>query len=65
MNTKLEINPALLDSAVEIMKDAQAYYIADACVLSLLGVPDAKEVAQKWLQAAKTAQTLLDVFAQQ
>lgn len=65
MNAKFEIDPTLLDSAVEIMKDAQAYYIADACALSNLGGPEAKELAQKRLQAAKTAQALLDVFAQQ
>lgn len=65
MNTKLEINPALLDSAVEIMKDAQAYYIADACALSRLGGPEVKELALERLQSAKTAQALLEVFAQQ
>lgn len=65
MNAKFEIDPTLLDSTVEIMKDAQSYYIADACALSNLGGPKAKELALERLQAAKTAQALLDVFAQQ
>lgn len=57
MNAKFEIDPALLDAAAEFMK-----YIADACALSNLGGHEAEELARERLQAAKTAQTLLDFF---
>lgn len=62
MNTKFEIDPDLLVSAVEIMRDAQAYYIADACALSRIGGESTTELARERLQSAKTAETLLYFF---
>lgn len=62
MNTKFEIDPDLLVSAVEIMRDAQAYYIADACALSRIGGESAMELARERLRSAKTAETLLYFF---
>ena len=65
MNAKFEIAPDLLVSAVEIMRDAQAYYEADACALARLDTPEAREVAQSRLTSAKTAETLLYLFGTQ
>lgn len=62
MNAKFEIDPDLLVSAVEIMRDAQAYYIADACALARLDTPEAMELARERLQSAETAETLLYFF---
>lgn len=61
MNAKFEIDPSLLDKAVEIMRDAQTYYIADACALSRIG-DDAKKEALERLEKAKTAEALLYFF---
>ena len=65
MNAKFEMAPDLLVSAVEIMRDAQAYYIADACALSRIEGEEARKLALERLNAAKTAETLLYFFGSQ
>ena len=62
---RFELDPDLLASAVEIMRDAQAYYEADACALARLDSPEARELAQERLKSAKLAETLLYFFGTQ
>nr|WP_325242769.1 hypothetical protein [uncultured Oscillibacter sp.] len=62
MNTKFEMDPDLLVSAVAIMRDTQARYEADAAALVRLDTPEARELAQERLQSAKTAETLYYFF---
>ena len=62
MHVKFEMDPELLTSAVEVMRDAQAYYEADASSLARLDTPEARELAQERLRSARTAETLLYFF---
>lgn len=62
MNTKIEIDPDLLVSAVEIMRFAEDRCAGDAAALARLDTPEARELAQERLQMAKTAETLLYFF---
>lgn len=62
MNTKFEIDPALLDDAVEVMRSAVDRCEADAAALARLDIPEAKELAEARLQMAKKAETLLYFF---
>lgn len=62
MNAKFEIDPDLLLSAVEIMRDAQSYYLENAFALSRIGGTEAHEQALEQLEKAKTAETLLYFF---
>lgn len=65
MNAKFEIDPSLLDAAVEVMRFAVDRCEADAAALARLDTPEAREVAQEHLQMAKTADELLLFFAEQ
>ncbi len=65
MNAKFEIDPTLLDDAVELMRDEWARCRADACALASLVTPEARELAQERLEMAKKADKLVDVFAGQ
>lgn len=62
MNAKFEIDPDLLVSAVEILRDVQSYYEADACALSRIGGTEAHELALERLSRARTAEKLLYFF---
>ena len=62
MNTKFEIDPALLDDAVEVLRFAVDRCETDAAALARLDVPEARELAQERLQMAKKADTLLFFF---
>lgn len=62
MKTQFEIEPELLCSAVEILRDAQNYYEADACALARLDSTEAKELAQARLKSAKVAESLFYFF---
>lgn len=64
MNTKFEIDPTLLDDAVEVMRFAVDRCEADAAALARLDTPEARELAQARLQMAKKAEALLYAFAQ-
>lgn len=64
MNAKFEIDPSLLDAAVEVMRFAADRCEADAAALARLDTPEAREVAQERLQMAKTADELLLFFAE-
>ncbi len=63
MNTKIEIDPTLLDDAVELMRDERDRCRADACALAHLDSPEARELAQERLELAKKADELLHFFA--
>lgn len=65
MNTKFEIDPSLLDDAVEVMRFAVDRCEADAAALARLNTPEARELAQARLQMAKKADELLFFFAKQ
>lgn len=65
MNVKFEIDPDLLDSAIEVMRDAVSHYEADAAAPARLDTPEARELAQERLASAKTAETLLFFFGNQ
>lgn len=62
MPVKFEIEQELLDSAIEVMRDAMNHYEADACALARLDTPEARELAQERLASAKTAEALLYFF---
>lgn len=59
---EFEIDPELLTSAQDVLRDAQAYYEADACALARLGTLEARELAQERLKTAKLAETLFYFF---
>ncbi len=59
MNTKFEIDPTLLDDAVEVMRFAVDRCEGDAAALARLDIPEAQELAQARLQMAKKADGLL------
>lgn len=61
MNTKFEIDPTLLDDAVQVMRFAVDRCEADAAALVRLDTPKARER----LQMAKKADELLFFFAKQ
>jgi len=63
MKAKFEIDPTLLDTAVELMRDEAGRCRADACALVRLDTPEARELAQERLEMAKEADKLLDFFA--
>lgn len=65
MNAKFEIDPSLLDDAVEIMRFAVDRCEADAAALARLDFPEAQELARERLQMAKKADALLFFFAKQ
>lgn len=65
MNTKFEIDPSLLDDAVEVMRFTVDRCEADAAALARLNTPEARELAQARLQMAKKADALLFFFAKQ
>lgn len=65
MNAKFEIDPALLDDAVEVLRFAVDRCEADAAALARLDVPEARELAQERLRMAKKADALLFFFAGQ
>lgn len=65
MNAKFEIDPALLDDAVELMRFAMDRCEADAVAFTRMDAPDAKELDRQRLAMAKKAETLLVFFAQQ
>lgn len=65
MNTKFEIDPSLLDTAVEVMRFAVDRCEADAAALARLDTPEARDLAQERLQMAKKADELLFFFAKQ
>ena len=65
MNTKFEIDPALLDDAAEVLRFAVDRCEADAAALARLDVPEARELAQERLRMAKKADALLFFFAGQ
>ena len=65
MNTKFEIDPSLLDDAVELMRFAMDRCEDDAAALAHLDTHEAQELAQEWLQMEKRADALLLFFAHQ
>ena len=65
MNAKFEIDPTLLDDAVEVLCFAADRCEADAAALAQLDSPKARELAQERLQMAKKADELLFFFAKQ
>jgi len=65
MNAKFEIDPALLDDAVELMREEGDRCRADACALARLDTPEARELAQERLELAKKTDNLLFFFAKQ
>lgn len=65
MNAKFEIDPTLLDDAVEVMRFAVDRCETDAAALARLDAPEARELAQERLQMAKKADALLFFFAKQ
>ncbi len=65
MNAKFEMDPALLDGAVELLRDEWARCRADACALASLDTPEARELAQERLEMAKRADEPADAFAGQ
>lgn len=65
MNANFEIDPTLLDDAVEVMRFAVDCCEADAAALARLDSPEARELAQARLQMAKKADGLLFFFAKQ
>lgn len=65
MNTKFEIDPTLLDDAVEVMRFAVDRCETDAAALAHLDVPEARELAQERLEMVKKADALLFFFAKQ
>jgi len=65
MNAKFEIDPTLLDDAVELMRDEGDRCRADACALARLDTSEARELAQERLELAKKADNLLFFFAKQ
>lgn len=65
MNTKFEIDPSLLDDAVEVMCFVVDRCEADAAALARLDTPEARDLAQERLQMAKKADALLFFFAKQ
>lgn len=65
MNTKFEIDPTLLDDAVEVMRFAADCCEGDAAALARLDIPEARELTQERLSMAKKAESLLFFFAKQ
>ena len=65
MNAKFEMNPTLLDDAVEVMRFAVDRCEAEAAALARLDAPKARELAKERLAMAKKADILLFFFAQQ
>ncbi len=63
MNAKFEMDPILLDDAVELMRDEGDRCRADACALALLDSPEARDLAQDLLELAKKADELLGFFS--
>lgn len=63
MNTKFEIDSALLDDAVEVMRFTVDQCEADAAALARLDIPEARDLAGARLQMAKKADGLLFFFA--
>jgi len=63
VNAKFEMDPTLLDDAVELMRDEGDHCRADACALARLDSPEARELAQERLTMAKKADVLLGFFA--
>lgn len=63
MNMHVEIDPSMVDDAVEAMRALKDYCEADACALARLDSQEARELAQARLQAAATADRLLYFFA--
>jgi len=64
VKTKIEIDPALLDAAVELMRDEGDRCKADACALARLDTQEARELAQERLDLAKKADELMGFFAE-
>ena len=65
MTANIEIDPSLLDDAIEVMRFAVDRCEADAAALARLDTPEARELAQERLQMAKKADGLLFFFAKQ
>ncbi len=65
INVKFEIDPTLLDDAVELMGFTMDHCEADAAALARLDSPEARDLVQERLAMAKKAETLLLIFAQQ
>jgi len=63
MNAKIEIDPTMLDMAVELMSDEGDRCRVDACALARLDSQEARELAQERLELAKKADELLHFFA--